>query len=393
MERKLVITKQGETVISSLLEEGEITELHCYQKEKDTPKAVLGNIYIGKVKKIVANINAAFVDIGGCECYYSLADHHRSITLNRSSARKPITVGDELLVQVQKEAVKSKAPTVTGNLNLQGKYAVLTTGISKIGVSAKIGSKRRKELLELMEEYQSADYGFVVRTNAREAAEERLLQEIHALIDQYHHLIRTAANRTCYSCLYQNPSDYLGDIRNLYQGGLTEILTEDTKLYEEIADFLNREQPEDAHKLRLYSDPGFPLHKLYSVETALSQALQKKVWLKSGGYLVIEPTEALTVIDVNSGRSIHRKGSSIFLDMNLEAAREAAKQIRLRNLSGIILVDFINLDDPLKMSDLLEQFRRYLKADPVPTTLVDVTKLQLVEITRKKIKRPLHESI
>ncbi len=163
-------------------------------------------------------------------------------------------------------------------------------------------------------------------------------------------------------------------------------------LHQEMEAYLKEYQPEDINKLKLYSDE-LPLKVLYSFEQRLKEALQKKVWLKSGATLVIEPTEALTVIDVNTGKAVkgRARGEEHFLEINLEAAREIASQIRLRNLSGIILVDFIDMEREESDAVLLRALKEYLSADPVKTTLVDMTPLHLVEITRKKVRRPLHE--
>ena len=149
-----------------------------------------------------------------------------------------------------------------------------------------------------------------------------------------------------------------------------------------------------SHLIRLYDDAGYPLGKLYSTQTAIENALKERVWLKHGGYLVIQVTEALTVVDVNSGKSIKKsKNTPDALKLNLEAARETARQIRLRNLSGIILVDFVNMDDPEMEETLFQEFRFYLAKDPIQTTLVDITALGLAEVTRKKVRKPLYEMI
>ena len=164
-------------------------------------------------------------------------------------------------------------------------------------------------------------------------------------------------------------------------------------MYEEIKEFLEEHQPEDLEKLRLYSDKLLPLYKLYSIEKHVENALKERVWMKSGAYLVIQPTEALTVIDVNTGKCIDKKRDDrAYLKINIEAAKEAARQIRLRNLSGIILIDFINLSSKELMDELMEYFGKELRRDPIATTLVDITKLQLVEVTRKKIRKPFHEA-
>ena len=197
----------------------------------------------------------------------------------------------------------------------------------------------------------------------------------------------------CYSCLNRAPKQYLNELKNINQDGLTDIVVEDMVIYEETKQYLEENQPEDLPKLRLYSDKLLPLHKLFCIEKQLENALKERVWMKSGAYLVIQPTEALTVIDVNTGKCIDKKHNDrSYLKINIEAAKEAAKQIRLRNLTGIILVDFINMSSKEMTEELLDIFGKELRKDPVATTLVDMTKLQLVEVTRKKIRKPLHEA-
>ncbi len=331
-----------------------------------------------------------------------------------------------------------KQPSVTRNISLTGKYCVLTKNDCRISVSSKIEKKKGIELRTLLEPYRSDMYGYIIRTNAKDCANDELVHELERLRGEYERLIQIAPQRVCYSCLkeampsyildlrniyqdgleeilvedqklYEQISDYLKvcysclkeampsyilDLRNIYQDGLEEILVEDQKLYEQISDYLKEEQPEDIQKLRFYKDSLLPLHKLYGIETHISNALKEKVWMKSGAYLVIQPTEALTVIDVNTGKCIgKKKDDKVHFQINMEAAKEAAKQIRLRNMSGIILIDFVNLENKEKMNELLEYFRSILRQDPIQTVLVDMTKLQLIEVTRKKVRKPLYEAL
>lgn len=392
--QKLIITKIDKNIVSALVEDGEIAELHCNETEPEDATA-LGDIYIGKVKKIAPDIRAAFIEISpGKECYYALSDRQNQhpVFTNRQGKKAPLCVGDELLVQIQREALKTKVPSVTSNINLTGKYAVLTTGDNKLGISGKIEKEKRECFKEIVAPYQTGAYGWIVRTNAREVSQNVLQEELEHLASDYQQLMQEAQTRTCYTCLRHALKPYIADLRNLYQSDLEEIVVEDEILYSEIRDFLAQEQPEDLAKLRRYQDPLLPLHKLYSVEHILQGALRERVWLKSGGYLVIQPTEALTVIDVNSGKSITKKSrQDANTKTNLEAAREVPRQIRLRNLSGIILVDFINADREEDMEHLVDILSEELRKDPIPASFVDITKLQLVEITRKKVRRPLHE--
>ncbi|MBQ8803589.1 MAG: ribonuclease E/G [Tyzzerella sp.] len=394
MNRKLVITKLEGKILTAMLEDEGIVELHCTSVEEQEGLPLLGNIYVGKVKNIVANINAAFIEIAnGVECYYSILDNPVPI-FTKKAGKKPLCIGDELLVQISKEAVKTKAPSVSSKLNFTGKYAVLTSGDTRIGASAKLPKEEKERLIEIASSYASDKYGIIMRTNAKEASEEVLRKELSRLIQECESLIRAAGTRVCFSCLQRAPKQYLAELKNIYQDGLTEIIIEDLEIYEEVKAYLQKEQPEDLEKLRLYADKLLPLHKLYSIEKHVEDALKEYVWMKSGSYLVIQPTEALTVIDVNTGKNIaKKKDDSAHLKINLEAAKEAAKQIRLRNLSGIILVDFINMDKKEYTEQLLEEFAKLLQRDPIATTLVDMTKLQLVEVTRKKVRRPLHETI
>ena len=394
MNRKLIITKLNGQIWTALFENDQIAELHPTGNYTDAKGEFLGNIYVGKVKNIVANINAAFIEISdGVSCYYSMQENPTPI-FTRKIGKKPLCIGDELLVQVSKEAVKTKVPTVTSKLNFTGKYAVLTHGDTRVGVSTKLEHAQRERLLAIATPFATKQYGFILRTNAKDADEATLQKELESLIADYEELISAAATRVCFSCLKKAPKQYLTELRNIYQEGLTDILVENQTLYEEVRDYLANEQPEDLCKLRLYQNELLPLHKLYSIESHIEHALKERVWLKSGAYLVIQPTEALTVIDVNTGKAISKKyEEESALKINLEAAKEAARQIRLRNLSGIILVDFINLSNKSYTEELLTSFRHDLMQDPVSTTLVDVTKLQLVEITRKKIRKPLHEAI
>lgn len=394
MNRKLIITKLEEKIWTALFEDEVIAELHCTPSNRICDKVSLGNIYVGKVKNIVNNINAAFIEIAdGLECYYAI-DENPTPIFTHKLGKKPLCVGDELLVQVSKEALKTKAPTVTSKLNFTGKYAVLTTGDTRIGVSSKIGKTDRERLVQIASLYGSEDYGLIIRTNAKEVDADILENEIKRLIKEYKVLISNAKTRVCFSCLKSAPKQYLTELRNIYQNGVMEIFVEDADIYEEVKVFLENEQPEDLNHLQIYKDSLLPLHKLYSIEKYIANALKECVWLKSGAYLVIQPTEALTVIDVNTGKCVSKKKDELTsLKINLEAAVESAKQIRLRNLSGIILIDFINMDNPEYMQKLLETLNRELQKDAIATTLVDVTRLQLVEITRKKVRKPLHEAV
>lgn len=395
MKKQLLITSRKEKIVSSLFEEKELVQVNVEAREN---ASLLGNIYVGKVKNIVKNIEAAFVEIAdGQMCYLPLGKKEHPIFCN-SKKNDKVCIGDEILVQVSKDAIKTKNPSVTTNLQFAGKYVILTHGKIMPGISGKItNEEERNRLKTVIKPFVSEKKGcgMIVRTNAEGIEEEKILLEAKTLYALYETICTKGIYKSCFSKLYQAPAGFLCDIRDGYDEELDQIITDDLNLYGQIEQYLSTYQKEDLDKLSLYEDEMISLNRLYGLETKLDKALQKKVWLKSGGYLVIEPTEALTVIDVNSGKAIAGKKDTEkhFLKINLEAAKEIAKQLRLRNLSGIILVDFIDMESKKSKQQLIQQLEADLKKDPVKTVYVDMTKLNLVEITRKKVRRPLHEQI
>lgn len=373
----------------ALCENGVLTELSLIP---DHQSSILGNIYVGKVKNIVKNIQAAFVEIeNGLLCYLPLEDAKSPIYVKHGK-QDQLAEGDELLVQVAREAVKTKAPSVTTNLSLTGKYLVLTTGNCTVGYSSKLKAEERDRLKELVSGWNLLKAGLIVRTNAAMVEEKELLREYEELLRQYQFLTSQAIHRTVYSCVKKNPPAYLTSILGSRSDRLKEIVTDDRELYGEIQTFLLAQMPGDREKLRLYEDKQFPLKALYRLEKGLTEALGERVWLKSGAYLVIEPTEALTVIDVNTGKYTGGKDKQETIrKINQEAAKEIARQLRLRNLSGIILVDFVDMAEKEDSQNLLETMREMLKADPMKASAVDMTGLGLMELTRKKQKKTLLE--
>jgi ribonuclease G len=399
---KLVITKNYKSIVSALFEDKDMVQVSLNASDEE---GILGNIYLGKVKNIIKNINAAFIEIeGGRMCYYSMGENLYPIMVQEHAydrtganlSETKLKIGDELVVQVVKEDIKTKAPVVSSNLNFTGKYVALTYGKPATGVSSKIGDeKERKRLKEIAKKYQGREYGFIIRTNAAYTSEDRIAAEIEKLISSYEEIRSYGIHKTRFSLLYKTPQNYICDLRDSYTDNVEEFITDDTELYDNMKKYLETYQPEDIGKLRMYKDDLLSLSSIYGINDKLNDAIRSKVWLKSGGSLIIQPTEALTVIDVNTGKAIagKKKVQETFLKVNREAAKEIAKQIRLRNLSGIIIIDFIDMELTKDKELLMEELREYFKKDPIKTTLVDMTALGLVEVTRKKVRKPLHEQL
>lgn len=394
MSKKLVITKINHKLVSSLFEDLNMIEVNV--SELNT--IALRNIYVGRVENIIKNINCAFIEIAkGVKCYYSLDENTEHIFLNNKNTDK-VNIGDLLLVQISKEGVKTKLPSLTCEINLSGKYVVIVKNSHNIMISNKMKDANRigeiRSLLNPLLENSNFPFGYIVRTNAENADTDSILEEAKMLKQTFEDIMQIAPFRSQFTQIYCSNPSYINDIINVKTNELTEILTDNSEIYSEMKTFFENGYPEELHKLRLYEDKLLPLSKLYNIEGLIKNALNKKVWLKSGGYLIIEPTEALTVIDVNTGKFSGNKKvkEDTFLKINLEAAEEIGHQIKIRNLSGIIIVDFINMYDTEHKNILMEKLDLILKNDSVSTTLVDMTKLDLVEITRKKIRKPLHET-
>ena len=391
MNKKLIITRYREGLLIALSEDGEIVEL---QYEEAGQESILGNVYVGRVEQVVKNIDAAFISFGdGQMGYYSTKDNKYPCFLNPKKNSIPAQ-GDLILVQVSKEAVKTKEPTLTSDISLTGRYAVLTVGNTHMSISGKIQDDAWKaECRIACKPYCTETYGFIIRTNAYRIPMEDIISEITSLSAQYEALKQRAAYMQARSLVYQAPPSYLKNLRDVYQKDLTEIVTDSPDIYRQMQDYLT-DQPVLLEKLVLYKDSLISLEHLHSLNTAVERAVKSRVWLKSGGYLVIEPTEALTVIDVNTGKCVTKKNAEdTKLAINKEAAKEIAKQLRLRNLSGIIVVDFINMESKKAEQELLADFSSELKKDPVKTYLAGLTNLGLAEVTRKKVKKPFREQL
>lgn len=386
MLKEVVITRYKNQYLIVLLENGKAAEI--FLKTQDVLE--IGDIFIGKVKNIVDNIRAVFVEITpGIIGYYSLSSNPRHLWT--SPVDRKLRPGDEILVQVERGRIKSKAPVLTSKIQLSGDSMVFLGNTDFVGVSKKIYSSERREQLKhlgktFFEEYHA---GVIFRTKSESMTETELREEYNQLMVDYNNLMSTSNCRACYSKMYTKEKNWLSYVHADRPMEL-RVLTDLPEIYEKF----RKEDDMEGHRWELYEDAEYPLIKLKSLETQMERALSKNVWMKSGASLVIEPTETLTAIDVNTSKTeLRKKDEDVFYQINVEAAREICRQLRLRNLSGMILVDFINMSSREYNNRLMSELRMLAKADPVQTNVVDMTALGLVEITRKRTYRPMHEQV
>lgn len=434
VQGKVLFTTYHERDCALLIQKNRLTAVRVLSQMASK----IGAIYIGRIKNMAKNIDACFVEIADGEiCFLSLRKAVCPYVLNRPYDGR-LVEGDTLLVQVERDAQKTKQASVTAHISLSNDYFVVSMGSPKIGYSTRLKREQRDALRkrmeylfgegmiahsgELVQNWQnllsvdsmerlatdsiSTDLlplpptGCIVRTKAADtiavtekAAEADMLRYFFELTEQYARLLHMARYRSCYTCLKEAPGIVEAALQNLaVEQEYQEIVTDNENLYQVLSEFGNSHK--NARPVRLYQDNLLSLPRLYSIESKMETALGSRVWLRSGGYLIIEPTEALTVIDVNSGKyEAGKNNEEAVLTVNLEAAREVALQLRLRNLSGIIIVDFINMSHNRSKTQVMSLLRQLVSKDRIETTIVDMTPLGLVEITRKKTSKSLREQM
>lgn len=346
-------------------------EIYASLSDSEEP----GDIYIGRVEKI--NDGSVFVNTGAGHVF--LGDYKHIIYTRKNSKKESLSPGDEILVQIRTSAQKTKLPYASSKIELLSLHFVLRTGEAGLHFSSKLSeefkNKLRPELINLID----SNFAIIVRSNAKELTPEEAVLEVSKLIENIKDLISKAGHMKLYSCLMKARPHYIERLLHVNEE-LSEIITDDEEVYSE----LNNYKDYLKAKITYYND-SYPLSKLYSLTSALDHAVNEYVYMKSGSNLVIQTTEALTVIDVNSAEK-KEKGNkeNFFLETNIEAAIESARQIRLRNLSGIIIIDFINLSDEDDLKNLISVLKNELKKDPLKTVFHDVTDLGLFEISREK---------
>ena len=389
-EKKIVIAEYpaGEVpcLASVLYEDDRPVEFFIRRKDR---QSLLGNIYVGKVETIQNNLNAAFVRLGPDQNgYLPLPPRH-------SRRDRTLKAGDEIVVQVEKEAMKQKLPRLTQSLAIPGRFLVLTSERKTLNLSRKLKEEDRKRLEDFFRPLFDASFGIIVRTNAAEADEKELLREWEALSGQMKRILDHGAERTCYSCLYQSESDAIYLLKQCPARDLKRLVTDDPETKRELDAYIDRTfSKDDRPEAVLYADRMVDLYKLYNLTTLFEALESRTVWLKSGGFLVIEQTEAFVSVDVNTGRYSGNKSFSKTVQMtNDEAAPEIARQIRLRQLSGTILVDFINMREPGDQKRLRERMTEEFRKDPSQPQVIDITALDIMEITRTRKRKSFKEQL
>lgn len=382
-DNRILLFAENGSIMVFFLENGRIAEV--WQETEQSVRA--GDIYLGKVGHYAANIDAYYVEIlKGVSCF--LPADEAVFGMKRSKLHE----GEEVLVQIKKEAYKTKLASASTKLEIAGKYSVVSNAAPAVYYSRKLKREEKERLKKLVEEndlLSDMPFQILFRTAAAECQEDALiLEEVVTHGNRLRQIIAESSHTYPLCRMYKAESvlDLLFQEQHIQEN--TKIITQDQALYERINELCQRHGFDPANHSVLYSDTELPMTVLYGLKSRLLEITEEKVWLPSGASIYIAQTEALNVIDVNTGKYVSKSSrEETFLKINLEAAREIAFQIRARNLSGIILIDFINMKDENNATILLADLRQRLQQFSPRGVVVDITKLGLVEITREK-RRP-----
>ena len=411
MKKVILINAVSKEIRIAITEDNKLAEFFLDTPDKERN---IGDIYLGKVGKVIPGIRAAFIDIGfeqdaflhfsdigsSLEEYSAIIgddsdvevdeeDEEDSVAtyVNKHDSKMPnLERGQDIIVQITKEPVGKKGFRITSKVSIPGRYLVLIPFEKKIGISRKIYNvKEKKRLRNIVRSTLPKGFGIIIRTVAAGQEENLILDDLNTLIQTWNEIQSKLKTTKSPLILHKDVSTTSSVIRDLFKEDISKIIVDSKKHFKDIKAYVDETSPEFSEKLEYYSGVQ-PLFDVYNIEKQIEESIERKVWLKNGGYIVIEATEAMTVVDVNSGKyARHRDQEVNSLNTNLESAKEIVRQIRLRDIGGIIVIDFIDLYDEKNRRRLFEDVRREFKNDRAKVTILPVSEFGLVEITRQRI--------
>ena len=383
----------------ALLEDKELVEIYI---ERPRHERLVGNIYRGKVSSVLPGMQAAFIDIGyekNAFLYIGDAISQKEYNEDEEEAyhdykeyniEELLRIGQEITVQVVKEPIGTKGPRVTTHITLPGRHLVLLPNADYTGISRRIENEtERNRLKKIAEEIKPKGMGLIVRTASEGKSIEECTNDLNFLMKLWDTIGQKERSGLVPRCLHKDLNLIYRAVRDLFTWDIDKFVINDRHQYAKVLELVDMISP--ALKMRVeYFSKNYQLFEYYQIEAKINKALARKVWLKCGGYLVVDQTEALTVIDVNTGKFIGNNSlEDTVLRTNVEAAKEIAKQLRLRDIGGIIIIDFIDMHQHEHQQMVLDVLKAYLKKDRTKTTVVGMTGLGLIEMTRKKVRQVL----
>lgn len=376
---------------------------HHVARASDGENQIDGNIYFGRVKNVLPGMEAAFVDIGtpkNAVLYWGdVAAHGEEMEEGTEDIKRIehlLRPGQTLICQVTKNPIGLKGARLTEEVSLPGRFVVLVPNSEVSGISKRLDDQERRRLRAVLDEIRPKGHGIIVRTAAEGVSEDDLRRDVEALLARWHEIEAQAKRTNAPALLYSEPLLALRAIREELNEEYRGVIIDDPELFELVKTYVGEIDPTLADRVEYYdlSSEALPIFERHHVHEQLHKALDRKVWLPSGGSLIIERTEALTVIDVNTGKNVGSSNleETVFRN-NLEAAEEIARQLRLRDIGGIIVIDFIDMEIKVNRQEVLATLRTALSRDKTPTQCFDISELGLVEMTRKRVGVGLVESL
>ena len=385
VQREMLISHDSSETRVALLEDGELVELYVERPKR----SVVGNVYLGKVKDVLPGMQAAFVDIGLDKNAFLYVDDilaSRSVEPGqRRDIGSLVKQGDQVLVQVLKDPMGTKGARVTTEITLPGRFVVLMPFSESVGVSRKLPEEERDRLYALMEASVPDGVGAIVRTVAQGVADKEILSDLEFLLRLWRRVSHQAEEALAPEVVYTEMDLALRLVRDVFSVGFRRLVIDDKATHAKVVSFLRKTSPELVKHVVHYREKA-ALFEAYQLVPVIESAMRRVVELPSGGYIAIDRTEALTAVDVNSGRYVGRKNlEDTIVRINLEAAEEVARQLRLRDIGGIIVVDFIDMDEISNRVAVMRRFEAALARDRTKTRVLEMSRLGLVEMTRKNV--------
>ena len=385
--------------------EGRSLVEHYVSRAADDTTQIDGNVYRGRVQNVLPGMEAAFIDIGipkNAVLYRGDVRYDKDdIEGGGGAATQPriedvLKAGQIILCQVTKNPIGAKGARLTQEVSLPGRFAVLVPNSSAFGISKRLGDNERRRLRRVIDEVKPAGHGLIVRTAAEGVSADELQRDVTSLLEQWNAIEAEAKKSEQPGLLYREPELSVRILREELNAEYRGVVIDDRALFEQVRDYVTTVSPELADRVEYY-DPeveGLPIFERYHVHEQLHKALDRKVWLPSGGSLIIERTEALTVIDVNTGKNVGKTNleETVFRN-NLEAAEEVARQLRLRDIGGIIVIDFIDMEVRENRDKVAAALRSALARDKTRSQVFDISELGLIEMTRKRVSEGLLETL
>ncbi|MDI7261398.1 MAG: Rne/Rng family ribonuclease [Thermodesulfobacteriota bacterium] len=400
MANELIINVTPQETRIALLEDRVLAELYT---ERIRDRGIIGNIYKGKVVKVLPGMQAAFVDIGlekaaflyVSDVYGRMEEYEEMglLSLEMASLSPPsqiedlLSEGQEILVQVSKEPLGTKGTRITSHVTLPGRYLVFMPTVDHVGVSRRIrDEKERRRLREVVQSIKPPSSGLIVRTASEGAESEEIRNDMDFLLHLWNNIQQKKESATAPSLVHSDLTLILRMIRDILSPQINRIIIDSKEEYETIVAFINTYMPKQRYEITLY-DKKEPIFDAYGIAMEIDKILGRKVWLKSGGYIVIDINEALVAIDVNTGRYVGKRNlADTILKTNLEAAKEIAYQLRVRNIGGIIIIDFIDMEREGDREKVYHALEEATKKDRQKTNIFKISELGLVEMTRKRTR-------